>query len=340
MSIKVNLKYRRWKTVSLLFIILTVFSIPAWGDVDLPPSPENKPTVVNVSLVILDIDEISDNNQNFTANLFVRFRWMDPRLAHDGPESISRKLEEVWNPRLIFLNIQRTWSNLPKVVEIKPNGEVLYRIHLWGNFSQPLNLRNYPLDRHQFKIPIVAGYATDKLIVHVDPETIPYIAETLSVADWDIINFHGEAKELKLSNHYTHNSVVFSFEGIRRVENIIIKVIIPLILIVIMSWTVFWIDPQQTGSQLAMSMTSVLTLIAYHIALGSKLPEIPYMTRLDLFVFGSTLIVFASLIEVVITSRLSTSDRLNRARKIDMICRWIFPVVFILITVYSFVLRS
>jgi len=337
---KRKVKYSRWKTVCLLFIILNIFSIPAMGDVDLPPSPENKPIVVNVVLVILDIDEISDNNQNFTVNLFVRFRWMDSRLAHDGTQSINRKLEEVWNPRLIFLNIQRTWSYLPKVVEIRPSGEVIHRIHLWGNFSQPLNLRNYPFDRHLFKIPIVAGYATDKLIVRVDPETIPYVAETLSVADWDIRNFHGEAKELKLSNHYTHNSVVYSFEGIRKVENIIIKTIIPLILIVIMSWTVFWIDPQQTGSQLAMSVTSVLTLIAYHIALGSKLPEIPYMTRLDLFVFGSTLIVFASLIEVVITSRLSTSDKIDRARKVDMICKWVFPIVFALITVYSFVLRS
>jgi len=337
---KRNLKYSRWKIACLLFMILTIFPIPAWGDISLPPTPGNQPTVVYVAVVILDIDEISDNNQNFTVNLFGRIRWTDPRLAHDGPGNISRKLEEVWNPRILLLNVQRTWSYLPKVVEIAPSGEVIYRIHVWGNFSQPLNLRNYPFDRHLFKIPIVAGYATDELIVHVDPETIPYIAEKLSVADWDIRNFHGEAKELKLSSHYTHNSVVFSFEGIRRVENIIIKIIIPLILIVIMSWTVFWIDPQQTGSQLAMSMTSVLTLIAYHIALGSKLPEIPYMTRLDLFVFGSTLIVFSSLIEVVITSRLSTGDKLIRARKIDSICRWVFPIVFILIAGYSFVFRS
>lgn len=337
---KENIINSKWKTACLLCMILAIFSIPAWGDNSLPPSPENEPIVVHVALVILDVDEISDNDQNFTVNLFGRFRWTDPRLAHDGPGNISRKLEEVWNPRLLFLNIQRTWSYLPKVVEIKPSGEVLHRIHLWGNFSQPLNLRNYPFDRHLFKIPIVAGYATDKLIVRVDPETIPYVAEKLSVADWDISNFHGESKELKLSSHYTHNSVVYSFEGVRRSENIIIKVIIPLILIVLMSWTVFWIDPQQSGSQLAMSMTSVLTLIAYHIALGSKLPEIPYMTRLDVFVFGSTIIVFVSLIEVVITSRLSTNDRLNRARKIDMICKWLFPIVFTLIAVYSFVLRS
>jgi len=337
---KENLKYSRWEIACLLFMILTIFSIPAWGDISLPSTPGNEPTVVYVAVVILDIDEISDNNQNFTLNLFGKFRWMDHRLAHDGPGNISLKLEEVWNPRILLLNVQRTWSYFPKVVEIAPSGEVVYRIHIWGNFSQPLNLRNYPFDRHIFNIPIISGYAPDKLIMRVDPETTPYIGETLSVADWDISNFHGESRELDLSSRYTHNSVVFSFEGVRRTENIIIKVIIPLILIVIMSWAVFWIDPEQVGSQLGMAVTSVLTLIAYHIALGSKLPEIPYMTRLDVFVFGSTLIVFSSLIEVVITSRLSTSDKLNRARKIDVICRWVFPIFFILIAVYSFVFRS
>jgi hypothetical protein len=224
-------------------------------------------------------------------------------------------------------------------VEIKPSGEVIYRIHVWGNFSQPLNLRNYPFDQHLFKIPIVAGYTPDQIVMRVDPEETAFISEKLSVADWNIKNFQGEFEKLGLSNRYTVSSIVYSFEGIRKTENIIIKVIIPLILIVLMSCTVFWIDPQQSDSQLAMAVTSVLTLIAYHIALGSKLPEIPYMTRLDVFVFGSTLIVFASLIEVVITSRLSKSDSMNQAQKIDKVCRLLFPAVFILIAVYSFAIR-
>ena len=104
-----------------------------------------------------------------------------------------------------------------------------------------------------------------------------------------------------------------------------------------MSWVVFWIDPSEAGSQLSVAVTAVLTLIAYHIALTGKLPDISYLTRMDLFLFGSTLLVFASLIEVVMTSRLARMDRLLLARRMDLVCRVLFPLVYLLITHLSLV---
>ncbi|MND08926.1 hypothetical protein D3C83_318840 [compost metagenome] len=42
----------------------------------------------------------------------------------------------------------------------------------------------------------------------------------------------------------------------------------------------------------------------------------------------SSLLVFFSLIEVMITSKLANRDRMELARTIDRRCRWIFPVLF------------
>lgn len=94
---------------------------------------------------------------------------------------------------------------------------------------------------------------------------------------------------------------MFSFEGRRLLHHYVVKAIIPLALIVMMSWVVFWIDPKQIPNQLSVAVTTILTLIAYHIALSGKLPEIPYLTHMDKFLFSATILVFMSLIEVVIT---------------------------------------
>ena len=40
-------------------------------------------------------------------------------------------------------------------------------------------------------------------------------------------------------------------------------IIVPLILIVMMSWVVFWIDPRDFGPQMGMATASVFTLIAF-----------------------------------------------------------------------------
>lgn len=117
------------------------------------------------------------------------------------------------------------------------------------------------------------------------------------------------------------------------------KVIIPLVLIVAMSWIVFWLDPKETGTSISVGITAMLTLIAYRFAVGTDLPKVEYMTRLDLFILGSSILVFASLIQVVVTSSLAKSNRLFEARKIDVWCRGLFPVVFVLITLETLLLR-
>jgi len=48
---------------------------------------------------------------------------------------------------------------------------------------------------------------------------------------------------------------------------------------------------------------------------------------MNTFVLGSTCLVFASLVEVVITSALAKAGKIDDARRIDNWCRVVFPVI-------------
>jgi len=80
----------------------------------------------------------------------------------------------------------------------------------------------------------------------------------------------------------------------------------------------------------------MLTLIAYRFAVDSQLPRLPYMTRLDAFILTSTLLVFFSLIEVLITTILDNNQQTERAKKLDRYCRIIFPVIFAIASIATF----
>src|SRR5437773_4520476 len=101
-------------------------------------------------------------------------------------------------------------------------------------------------------------------------------------------------------------------------------------------WLDFWIDPINASSQVSIAMTSMLTLIAYRFAIDSQLPLLPYMTRLDVFILASTLLVFFSLIEVVATVILDNTQKKKRALRIDRYCRVIFPVIFAIASIATF----
>lgn len=293
--------------------------------------------LVYITMGVLDIDAISSAQQSFTLNLFVQFRWLDPDLAHDGAGPIRRDLGDINAPRFILVNRQKTWSTLMNVVEISPGGEVIYRMRVWGDFSQPLHLHDFPFDSHTFSIPILALSQTvgGKIQLEPDPQGESFIADQLSVADWGITGWSADAGEIELSRGDSVHGFIFSFEAARIYNHYVIKFIVPLILIVMMSWIVFWIDPQESGSQLSVAVTAALTLIAYHIALAGKLPDIPYLTRMDLFLFGSTLLVFTALLEVVVTSRLARGERLHLARWMDRVCALLFPAAYVAIAGYS-----
>ena len=118
----------------------------------------------------------------------------------------------------------------------------------------------------------------------------------------------GQATHVCAGAPFAILSYAFEFTASRNVEHYILKVILPLVLIVIMSWAVFWIDPVNASSQVSIAMTSMLTLIAYRFAIDSQLPLLPYMTRLDAFI-NKHVARFFSLIEVVVTIMLDNAQK-------------------------------
>ncbi len=286
-------------------------------------------TEIHCIIGVLDVDEISDESQNFTINVFTRFRWSDPRLAHGGDGEIKKLLSEVWHPNLLFVNRQRLWSSLREFVTVSPEGETTYRQQSWGDFSQPMNLHDFPFDTQTFGIQVVytGSDEVNEISLIQDPEFDSFITENYSVADWKIVGHDTSSEPMIIPTVGSIPSFTLSFTAERLSNHYMMKVVAPLLMIVLLSWVVFWLNPSEGGSQLGVAVTSFLTMIAYHVALSSRLPEISYLTRLDVFVFCGTILVFLAMIEVVITTGLAQQGKVETARWLDRVCRLLFPAL-------------
>ena len=324
--------------LSLWLALILAAHTPAFADVG-RPNRNVGPTRVEVAALILNINRISAADQTFDANFYYMLRWTDPRLAH-SQEREAKPLNEVWHPRVQILNQQRVFPSFPAVVSISPEGEVTYRQRVWGTFSQPLDLRDFPFDRQDFSIQLVtSGYTAKDLELVIDPRS--HMAERLSLPDWDIVAWNVNATTIQpLPTVPTEiAAVIFSFQAERREQYFIFQVIVPLILIVAMSWIVFWIDPKESGIQISVAITTMLTLIAYRFAVGTNLPKVDYMTRLDYFILGSTVLIYATLVQAVVTASMAKSDKLLGARKVERWSRWLFPGSFIVLALETLWLR-
>ena len=97
------------------------------------PDAFKGPTTVHFMVFVSDIHSIDAAAQSFAANVFLRLRWKDTRLANPGEAVREIPLVEVWNPRILLANQRaRISKSLPEVVQVHPDGMVLLSPRLHG----------------------------------------------------------------------------------------------------------------------------------------------------------------------------------------------------------------
>jgi gamma-aminobutyric acid receptor subunit beta len=335
---------------SALVVSILVRSIELASSAEMPPlidrpNADSGPTEISVGMWVADISSIDSAQQTFTAEIAVVLRWKDPRLAHTGNGVVRYPREQIWHPRVGIVNETNSVSRkMPDSVEVEPDGLVTYRQLYVGAFTQPLRLQSFPFDRQTFRVQLVAVryqsnevmFVPDQVWIRDGLKEAGGISPSVTLPDWTIEKWELKPIVYALAPRHQYSGYAFEFTASRNVQHYLLKVILPLVLIVIMSWAVFWIDPINASSQVSITMTSMLTLIAYRFAIDSQLPLLPYMTRLDVFILASTLLVFFSLIEVVATIILDNTQKKKRAVRIDRYCRVIFPAIFVIASIAIF----
>jgi len=77
---------------------------------------------------------------------------------------------------------------------------------------------------------------------------------------------------------------------------------------------VFWLDLKYLPARMSVTVTSMLTLIAYRFLHGGDLPQLAYLTRMDHFLIGATLLVLLTVVQVAFTTALKEPLRLSSPR--------------------------
>ena len=305
------------------------------------PAQGQKPIKVGFTIYVVDIDEINGHDQSFAANFVLTLRWKDERLAHSNADPHVMPLKEVWHPKVVLANRQAgVRMPMEKLVEVMPDGSVTYRQQYVGPLSQPLRLHDFPLDRQEFSIQFVTPNPqmgnVEFFPAKISEDLIGGgMSTSLSLPDWEVLDHRVEVTPYQLTKNTSVPGFSFIFNAKRHSSYFIWQAAMPLVLIVMMSWVPFWVDPTKAELQFAIAGSSVLTLIAFRFTLGGLLPNLPYLTRMDHLTISGTVLVFGAFLQVVLTSLLAQGPRRHLARRVDIVCRILFPLCFLALAVWS-----
>lgn len=305
------------------------------------PSVNGEPTIIEVGLFIIDVDEIDDVNQRFSIDMFFSARWEDPRLALPEADRKGQMrfmtLDEIWTPRILVINDRGLTARLREGVKVDDLGNVRFQNRLTGELATNLEFQEFPFDTQRLPVHIVSyEYNADEIQFSTDSRLGAHTDE-FSIEGWKLTQLKQRV------DVYTPPTtgielphLIYTIEAERDSDYYVLTMLVPMSLIIFMAWTVFWIQPNIVPPRIAISTAAIFSLIALGVSIRLGLPKVSYMTRADIFVLGCTLLVFIALGVAVLGSRWANSDRMDLALKTNAIARWIYLLLFMIVTFGAF----
>jgi hypothetical protein len=214
-----------------------------------PPSRGEK-IPVQIALQVVNLSDIDEVGERFRVVAYLLASWKDPRLAFT-PKAVGESFhvynpEEIWTPHFDFADGVVPHSSFDVTLRVFPDGTVRYYERSSAELSSSFHLRDFPFDQQELDIFIHPPISQGRLVHFVSTTDVASISVEQrvysSLAEWDIVGIRASAEQIRLFNQDTTNEMRFAIEVKRKSDFYIWKVFLPLLLMVAVSWTVFWID--------------------------------------------------------------------------------------------------
>ena len=305
-----------------------------------PPTTNGQPVQVKIGVLLIDVVEINDVTESFTADFKVRIRWKDPRLSATALghslEYCRFPIDDIWNPDIQSINHRGTVQKGKLQSVVASDGTVSVVARVYTILSNPLDMHDFPFDTQHLRIQFASMKYNPNEVTFITDEARTGRMEGLSIPGWRIINSFSDDTVAPLQGAVRKHPRFDHLIVIERQSSYYVwKFIVPLCFIVLMASGVFWLNPAGVQTQVGVGTASVFTLIAFLLGLRTVLPRVPYLTRMDELVLAATVLVFLALLEVIITSRLAQKGQTQQAQTIDRYARWMYPLTFVVLLVVS-----
>ena len=312
-------------------------SLPVPAPLLNPPSVDGERIPVAVAFRIINISGIDEVGQDFDVVGYLIAKWKDPRLAFtpQAPWEQFRtyRADEVWIPHFDFVNGVTPHSAHDVTVRGFPDGTLRYSERSSAVLSTAFNLRLFPFDRQKLDIFIHPSVSEDHLVEFIGSSGDASISAEArvyrSLAQWTLEGLHAHVEPIEGIGGEPISEIHFVIEIRRQFGFYIWKVFIPLLLMVVLSWTALWIDPSELSAQATVSVTTILTVIAFAFAISANLPKVPYLTFLDVFFLTCYGFVFITAIEITTVHRVGRRNDDRRVAQVRRFSRRALPLAFL-----------
>jgi hypothetical protein len=208
------------------------------------------------------------------------------------------------------------------------------------NSLEPM-FQQFPFDSHSLALKFHAR--SHEVRLNYIPGTIVPEAQ---LADWQTTGWApdlGKGQWVRLAE--TVPEVSFDLEiHVRRDFGIHIwRLLVPSCLLVVISWSAFWISPRALMPRFASGFISFLAMQGFKTYAASLMPKngkIGSTSWIDIYISVCSILMTVSVLETVSVQYINEAISHWACRNVDIAARWAFPLVFGVLLVFMFLITD
>lgn len=301
-----------------------------------PPVQNGKPVAVQLTLDVLSIPSIDEVNEQFTLDGYMFAKWTDPRLAFkaSGGQDVEKVYNvcEIWMPSFEMINAVGPRQQFDRSLTVAPDGTEHYSERFHTVLSSRFAMRRFPFDRQSLEVyfhPFFNDVSLESFSVDTKGSGISLEQRTYSsLAQWHVTGVSAHSGSTRQFRSFAIPEAVFSIGVERRYSFYLWKVFLPLLLMVFLSWAVFWLEPNDVSNQVQIGVTTILTVIAFAFAISATMPRVSYLTYIDAFFLTCYVFVFIAIVELMTVHTAHRRRGPDVSSRIRRVSRWLVPAAF------------
>jgi hypothetical protein len=298
------------------------------------PMTDKKPVKVRVGLFLTNLIDVDEVKEMYHISGYLFMSWKDPRLsfAPDGTDERTYEQDKIWVPHVHMINSTELHQSVSVNIRGDADGTIRYLELFQAELTTSFYLEPFPFDTQSLELFLEPFLdERDSIALEYDSKVAGVGTEPfVELAQWRILGLRGTQHHPFIgATRDRISELEIDVQVQRRSRYYVWKVFLPLFVMVGIAYSAFWIKISDYDTQITVTLTAILTEIAFLFAISTSLPKVPYLTFMDAFFLLSFAFSCACIIELVMVHQSLERNRNSYADRLRKISRVLYPIVYL-----------